>query len=100
MSAARDYNRFLANSGAGVDAAGRLVFSGPSMMYAGPGEFARAQQTLREAEMRMMEEENPAETRRRQMMDRLAQYAPPTGYNFDFRMLDTPSNVSNTIGGR
>lgn len=33
-------NRFIANSGAGKDAAGRTVYSGPGMMYMGPGEFA------------------------------------------------------------
>jgi hypothetical protein len=33
-------NNFIANSGAGVDAAGRTVYSGPGMMYMGPGEFA------------------------------------------------------------
>jgi hypothetical protein len=37
-------NRFIANSGAGVDAAGRPVYSGPGMMYMGPGEFSRTQQ--------------------------------------------------------
>jgi hypothetical protein len=33
-------NKFIANSGAGFDAAGRVVYSGPGMMYMGPGEFA------------------------------------------------------------
>ena len=37
-------NRFITNAGAGVDAAGRPVYSGSGMMYMGPGEFARTQQ--------------------------------------------------------
>jgi hypothetical protein len=37
-------NRFIANSGAGVDAAGRPVYSGSGMMYMGPGESAATKQ--------------------------------------------------------
>lgn len=37
-------NRFEAGYGAGLDPAGRLVYSGGGMLYAGPSDFARTQQ--------------------------------------------------------
>jgi len=87
MNAMRDYNKFLADTGAGVDAAGRLAFDNPVGMYAGPSEHAAAARTLRQAEARMVEEETEAQRRQRMIMDQLARYSPPTGYKFDFRML-------------
>lgn len=87
MQARREYDQFLARSGAGVDAAGRLVFGGPDMMYLGPREFAAAQSNLSEMRRRAEEEESMAEKRRRQIMDRLAQYSPGSGYYADVRML-------------
>jgi hypothetical protein len=96
MSAMRDYNRFLADTGAGVDAAGRLAFDNPVGMYAGPSEHASAARTLRQAEARMAGEESEAERRQRIMMDQLSRYAPPTGYKFDFRMLHGPSSLNQS----
>ena len=43
MSAANLLNQWEARSGAGMDAAGRTVYTGPGMMYMGPGEFSRTQ---------------------------------------------------------
>lgn len=39
-------NRFIAGYGAGVDAAGRTVFTGPDAMYASPRERAEMQRTF------------------------------------------------------
>jgi hypothetical protein len=39
-TAADRYNNFLVRSGAGRDAAGRTVYTGPNMLYMGPRDFA------------------------------------------------------------
>lgn len=100
MQARREYDQYLARSGAGVDAAGRLVFSGPDMMYAGPREFASASSTLSEMRRRAEEEESEAEKRQRQMLDMLARHAPPTGYKFDPRMLAVGNSAYEIHQGR
>lgn len=43
MAAWKDLADFEARSGAGYDAAGRTVYTGPGMMYAGPGDRAATQ---------------------------------------------------------
>jgi hypothetical protein len=43
MSAFDRLQQWEAGAGAGKDAAGRLVYSGPGMQYMGPGEFSRTQ---------------------------------------------------------
>lgn len=40
MAAWQDLANWEARAGAGYDAAGRTVYSGPGMMYSGPGESA------------------------------------------------------------
>jgi hypothetical protein len=43
MNAFDRLQQWEAGAGAGKDAAGRLVYSGPGMQYMGPGEFSRTQ---------------------------------------------------------
>ena len=72
MSAIDDYNRMIAATGAGYDAAGRLNFTGPNHMYMGPGESLKAAKHLKDAEMRAFQEQS-AEMRIRQLLDQLEQ---------------------------
>ena len=65
-------NRFIANSGAGVDAAGRPVYSGPGMMYMGPGEFSRTQQVHSGLEADAMRSD-PSGNTIRKLLDQLQQ---------------------------
>lgn len=87
MSTLNDYNRFVADVGPGYDAAGRLTFNSPWLMYMGPSEFAATAQALRQSDARTIGEESMAERRQRLILDQLSQYSPPTGYKFDFRMI-------------
>jgi len=72
MSAVDDYNRFLAESGAGYDAAGRVNYTGPNYMYMGPRQFAETDAVRKQLELRAFQAQ-PAEMRIRQLMDQLEQ---------------------------
>jgi hypothetical protein len=63
-------NNFIARSGAGMDAAGRTVYSGPGMLYAGPGEFARTQQVHNQL-MADESKDDPETAMIRQLLDQL-----------------------------
>jgi hypothetical protein len=63
-------NRFIANSGAGLDAAGRPVYSGSGMMYMGPGEFSRTQQVHAGLELDAMRDD-PRGNLIRRLLDQL-----------------------------
>jgi hypothetical protein len=76
-------NNFIAKSGAGFDAAGRPVYSGPGMMYMGPGEFAatRAVHMGLEADAA---KDDPQGQMIRKLLDQLsASQARGSGYQFD-----------------
>ena len=63
-------NRFIANAGAGMDAAGRPVYTGPGMMYMGPGEFSRTQAVHAGLEADAMRDD-PAGNTIRKLLDQL-----------------------------
>jgi hypothetical protein len=72
-------NRFTAGSGAGFDAAGRRVYSGPGMMYSGPGERAATMQVHSDLE-RMAFNEDPYANMIRQLLDDLRRNAGTGNY--------------------
>lgn len=63
-------NRFIADSGAGIDALGRASYTGPFMMGAGPNDFARTQAVHKQLEADAMAYD-PQGNRIRQLMDML-----------------------------
>lgn len=64
-------NRFIAGSGAGFDAAGRRVYSGPGLMYSGPGERAATAAVHSDLE-RAAFNEDPYAGMIRKLLDELA----------------------------
>jgi hypothetical protein len=76
-------NNFNARSGAGFDAAGRPVYSGPGMMYMGPGEFSRTQQVHNQL-AEDASADDPQGALIRKLLDQLsASQARSSGYQFD-----------------
>lgn len=72
MQQTRALNDFIANTGAGFDAAGRRVYSGPFHMYGGPGDRAATMQTHAQLmNAAQMEDEESALIRK--LLDDLAQ---------------------------
>lgn len=63
-------NRFISSAGAGMDAAGRPVYTGPGMMYMGPGEFSRTQAVHAGLEADAMQSDQAGNTIRR-LLDQL-----------------------------
>jgi hypothetical protein len=70
MSAANELNRWEARAGAGMDAAGRTVYSGPGLMYMGPGEFSATQAVHNDMKARAFEQD-PEGMRVRELLDQL-----------------------------
>lgn len=76
-------NQWLARAGAGFDAAGRVVYSGPGMMYMGPGEFSRTQQVHNQL-LADEARDNPEGALIRKLLDEhKAGLARASGYQFD-----------------
>jgi hypothetical protein len=73
-------NNFITRAGAGYDAAGRTVYSGPGMMYMGPGEFASTRAVHSGLEQDAAESD-PQGQLIRQLLDQLARKDMP-GYKF------------------
>jgi hypothetical protein len=76
-------NQFIASSGAGKDAAGRTVYSGPGMMYMGPGEFARTQAVHAGLEADAMKDDHQGALIRKLLDQLSASQARGSGYQFD-----------------
>lgn len=90
-------NRFLANSGAGLDAAGRPVYSGSGMMYMGPGEFARTQQVHSGLEQDAMRDD-PQGNMIRRLLDQLKMRSLPGNIGFtppDLPNISTSYSIDN-----
>jgi hypothetical protein len=64
-----------AGAGAGRDAAGRVVYTGPGMMYMGPGDFARTQAEHEKMKIAAIRAD-PEGMRIRQMLDEAKHAAP------------------------
>jgi hypothetical protein len=90
-------NSFIARSGAGHDAAGRTVYSGPGMMYMGPGEFAatRAVHAGLEADA---SKNDPQGQMIRQLLDQLARKEGRS--TFQFTPPQQPAQGDTTVNYR
>jgi hypothetical protein len=88
-------NNFIARSGAGFDAAGRTVYSGPGMMYMGPGEFAatRAVHSGLEADA---SKNDPQGQMIRQLLEQLARKEGRS--TFQFTPPQQPAQGNQTYG--
>ena len=91
-SPADRYNNFISRYGAGFDAAGRPSYSGPGVMYMGPGEFSKTQAVQKDLEAKMQESER--ERQLRFLLDRLARESSAGKTNIPVFPLSGPNSVS------
>lgn len=92
-------NRFIANSGAGLDAAGRPVYSGPGMMYMGPGEFSRTQQVHAGLEQDAMRDD-PQGNMIRRLLDQLSRQSMAGKANIPVYPMPAQGNQTYSVNER
>ena len=93
MGATSNLNRWEAGAGAGMDAAGRPVYSGPGLMYMGPGEFASTQAVHNDLKARAFDED-PDGMRIRELLDQVKRQNLPGTASLPVFPLVGASNMS------